>query len=94
MDGINNKQINSLSQLFLLTSQITRFIWDSLGLFSIVSFHSNGVNVSIEYILEIHSIYPLFGSLMGGTRLTVSGSGFSNNTSDNRVSIGKKLESK
>ncbi|XP_038580507.1 PKHD1 like 1, tandem duplicate 1 [Micropterus salmoides] len=49
---------------------------------------SNGVNVSIEYILEIHSIYPLFGSLMGGTRLTVSGSGFSNNTSDNKVSIG------
>ncbi|XP_045915057.1 PKHD1 like 1, tandem duplicate 1 [Micropterus dolomieu] len=49
---------------------------------------SNGVNVSIEYILEIHSISPLFGSLMGGTRLTVSGSGFSNNTSDNKVSIG------
>ncbi|XP_029299003.1 LOW QUALITY PROTEIN: PKHD1 like 1, tandem duplicate 1 [Cottoperca gobio] len=49
---------------------------------------SNGVNATIEYILEIHSISPLLGSLMGGTRLTVSGSGFSNNTSDNKVSFG------
>ncbi|XP_044027924.1 LOW QUALITY PROTEIN: PKHD1 like 1, tandem duplicate 1 [Siniperca chuatsi] len=49
---------------------------------------SNGVNATIEYILEIYSISPLFGSLMGGTRLTVSGSGFSNNTSDNKVSVG------
>uniref|UniRef100_A0A3B4U1D6 PKHD1 like 1, tandem duplicate 2 n=1 Tax=Seriola dumerili TaxID=41447 RepID=A0A3B4U1D6_SERDU len=50
---------------------------------------SNGVNGTIEYILEFYSISPLFGSLMGGTRLTVSGSGFSNNTSDNRVSVGE-----
>ncbi|KAI3358131.1 hypothetical protein L3Q82_003134 [Scortum barcoo] len=49
---------------------------------------SNGVNTTIEYILEIHSISPLFGSFLGGTRLTVSGSGFSTNTSDNNVSIG------
>ncbi|XP_035847175.1 fibrocystin-L-like [Sander lucioperca] len=49
---------------------------------------SNGVNANIEYILEVYSISPLLGSLMGGTRLTVSGSGFSNNTSDNKVSIG------
>uniref|UniRef100_A0A8D0AIF4 PKHD1 like 1 n=1 Tax=Sander lucioperca TaxID=283035 RepID=A0A8D0AIF4_SANLU len=47
----------------------------------------NGVNANIEYILEVYSISPLLGSLMGGTRLTVSGSGFSNNTSDNKVSI-------
>uniref|UniRef100_A0A3B4Y5A4 PKHD1 like 1, tandem duplicate 2 n=1 Tax=Seriola lalandi dorsalis TaxID=1841481 RepID=A0A3B4Y5A4_SERLL len=45
------------------------------------------VNGTIEYILEFYSVSPLFGSLMGGTRLTVSGSGFSNNTSDNRVSV-------
>ncbi|XP_035537797.1 PKHD1 like 1, tandem duplicate 1 [Morone saxatilis] len=49
---------------------------------------SNGVNATIEYILEINSITPLFGSLLGGTRLIVSGSGFSTNTSDNKVSIG------
>uniref|UniRef100_A0A3B4Y513 PKHD1 like 1, tandem duplicate 2 n=1 Tax=Seriola lalandi dorsalis TaxID=1841481 RepID=A0A3B4Y513_SERLL len=49
---------------------------------------SNSVNGTIEYILEFYSVSPLFGSLMGGTRLTVSGSGFSNNTSDNRVSVG------
>ncbi|XP_039677098.1 fibrocystin-L-like [Perca fluviatilis] len=49
---------------------------------------SNGVNATIEYILEVYSISPLLGSLMGGTRLTVSGSGFSNNTSDNKVSFG------
>uniref|UniRef100_A0A3P9PH58 PKHD1 like 1, tandem duplicate 2 n=1 Tax=Poecilia reticulata TaxID=8081 RepID=A0A3P9PH58_POERE len=35
------------------------------------------VNTSIEYILEVYSISPLAGSLMGGTTLTVSGSGFS-----------------
>ncbi|XP_060949378.1 PKHD1 like 1, tandem duplicate 1 [Limanda limanda] len=51
----------------------------------------NGLNGTIEYILEVHSISPLLGSLMGGTRLTVSGSGFSNNTSDNKVSIGEAV---
>lgn len=49
---------------------------------------SNSVNATIEYVLEVHLITPLFGSLVGGTRLTVSGSGFSNDTFDNKVSIG------
>uniref|UniRef100_A0A3Q2VVI1 PKHD1 like 1, tandem duplicate 2 n=1 Tax=Haplochromis burtoni TaxID=8153 RepID=A0A3Q2VVI1_HAPBU len=49
---------------------------------------SNGVNTTIEYILEVYSVSPLFGSLMGGTELTVSGSGFSSNVSDNTVSVG------
>ncbi|XP_068614929.1 fibrocystin-L-like, partial [Brachionichthys hirsutus] len=49
---------------------------------------SNGVNTTIEYILQVNSIYPVAGSLMGGTRLTVSGYGFSNNVSDNTVSVG------
>ncbi|XP_025757857.1 PKHD1 like 1, tandem duplicate 1 isoform X2 [Oreochromis niloticus] len=49
---------------------------------------TSGVNTTIEYILEVYSISPLFGSLMGGTELTVSGSGFSSNVSDNTVSVG------
>uniref|UniRef100_A0A3B4AFD8 Uncharacterized protein n=1 Tax=Periophthalmus magnuspinnatus TaxID=409849 RepID=A0A3B4AFD8_9GOBI len=43
---------------------------------------SSGVNASIEYILEVHSVSPLVGSLMGGTKLTITGSGFSQNTSN------------
>uniref|UniRef100_A0A8D3BAM2 PKHD1 like 1, tandem duplicate 2 n=1 Tax=Scophthalmus maximus TaxID=52904 RepID=A0A8D3BAM2_SCOMX len=48
---------------------------------------SDGVNATVDYVLEVHSVSPLFGSLMGGTRLTVSGSGFSSDTSDNQVSV-------
>lgn len=53
-------------------------------------FYSSGVNASIEYILEVSNIFPLTGSLLGGTRLTVSGSGFSSNTSDNSVIVGEQ----
>lgn len=49
---------------------------------------SSGVNASIQYILEIHSISPLVGSLMGGTKLTITGSGFGQNITDIEVSIG------
>ncbi|XP_075907773.1 fibrocystin-L-like [Nelusetta ayraudi] len=49
---------------------------------------SNGVNTTIEYILEVHSVSPLLGSLMGGTRLTITGSGFSNVTAHNQVFFG------
>ncbi|XP_014832839.1 PREDICTED: fibrocystin-L-like [Poecilia mexicana] len=48
------------------------------------------VNTSIEYILEVYSISPLTGSLMGGTTLTVSGSGFSNDTANVQVSVGSR----
>lgn len=51
--------------------------------------HSNNVNATIEYILEVHSISPPYGSLMGGTRITLSGSGFSNRIPDNKVSFGE-----
>ncbi|XP_056273684.1 fibrocystin-L-like [Pseudoliparis swirei] len=49
---------------------------------------SDGVKATIEYILEVYSVSPQLGSLMGGTMLTVAGSGFSNNASDNKISIG------
>lgn len=54
----------------------------------ISNFHSNGVNATIEYILEVHSISPLVGALMGGTRLTITGSGFSNTTDSHQVFFG------
>ncbi|KAJ0054901.1 hypothetical protein NL108_007111 [Boleophthalmus pectinirostris] len=47
---------------------------------------SNGVNASIEYVLEVHSVSPLVGSLMGGTELVITGSGFNKNNTE--VSIG------
>lgn len=50
---------------------------------------SNSVNGTIEFVLEFYSVSPLTGSLMGGTRLTVSGAGFSANASDNTVSVGE-----
>ncbi|XP_024153621.1 PKHD1 like 1, tandem duplicate 1 isoform X2 [Oryzias melastigma] len=49
---------------------------------------SSGLNATIEYILEVYSIFPLSGSLLGGTKLTVSGAGFSVNLTDNKVSLG------
>ena len=38
-------------------------------------FSSNQVP-TVEYILTVTNVYPLKGSLMGGTKLTISGSGF------------------
>ncbi|XP_041664378.1 fibrocystin-L-like [Cheilinus undulatus] len=50
---------------------------------------SNGVNTNIKYILEIHNVSPTAGSLFGGTRLTISGSGFSTYAPENKVSVGE-----
>ncbi|XP_069813288.1 fibrocystin-L-like isoform X2 [Dendropsophus ebraccatus] len=43
---------------------------------------------SVEYILEVSSIVPQYGSLYGGSRVTLTGSGFSDVPSDNEVKIG------
>ncbi|CAJ1082786.1 fibrocystin-L-like [Xyrichtys novacula] len=49
----------------------------------------DNVVTEIKYILEIYSVSPKFGSLLGATRLTIPGSGFSSNILDNKVSVGK-----
>uniref|UniRef100_A0A8C5F806 PKHD1 like 1, tandem duplicate 1 n=1 Tax=Gadus morhua TaxID=8049 RepID=A0A8C5F806_GADMO len=51
--------------------------------------NSPGVNASIEYVLEVHSVSPRVGSLLGGTQLTLWGAGFSSNASLVRVSVGR-----
>ncbi|XP_038131411.1 PKHD1 like 1, tandem duplicate 1 isoform X2 [Cyprinodon tularosa] len=51
---------------------------------------TSGVSPTIRYILEVNEISPQSGSLMGGTTLTLSGSGFSNITSENQVSVGSR----
>ncbi|MEE6507574.1 hypothetical protein FKM82_026763 [Ascaphus truei] len=42
----------------------------------------------IEYILEVNRIFPHHGSLYGGTKVTLTGSGFSTNPEKNEVRIG------
>ncbi|XP_028646735.2 PKHD1 like 1, tandem duplicate 1 [Erpetoichthys calabaricus] len=52
---------------------------------------SDGVNTSIEYILEINSVSPLEGSMYGGTTISVTGSGFSTNPNDTQVLMGNNI---
>nr|DBA24045.1 TPA: hypothetical protein GDO54_011748 [Pyxicephalus adspersus] len=54
--------------------------------FAISSMNSEA---SIKYILEVNSISPQFGSVYGGSHVTLRGSGFSSNPQDNNVLIGK-----
>ncbi|XP_063041153.1 fibrocystin-L-like [Engraulis encrasicolus] len=49
-----------------------------------------GVNATIEYVLEVSGVTPRQGSLYGGSRLTITGSGFSTNTSHNTVMLGNR----
>ncbi|KAK3107766.1 hypothetical protein FSP39_021797 [Pinctada imbricata] len=43
---------------------------------------------SVDYDFRVKNVYPRQGSLYGGTRLTVTGSGFSTNTSITSVRVG------
>ncbi|XP_053349466.1 PKHD1 like 1, tandem duplicate 1 [Clarias gariepinus] len=52
---------------------------------------SSGVNTTIEYILRVTSISPQYGSLYGGTTVTITGSGFSPVLKDNEVTLGDTL---
>uniref|UniRef100_UPI00398F2CC2 PKHD1 like 1, tandem duplicate 1 n=1 Tax=Pristiophorus japonicus TaxID=55135 RepID=UPI00398F2CC2 len=49
---------------------------------------SSSVNASIEYVLRVTEMTPLQGSLYGGTKITISGSGFSPTPEDNIVQFG------
>ncbi|XP_067833370.1 fibrocystin-L-like [Heptranchias perlo] len=49
---------------------------------------SGSVNASIEYVLRVTEMTPRQGSLYGGTKITVSGSGFSPVPEDNIVKFG------
>lgn len=73
---------------YILPFKANKHSW----LWILFGFHSNGLDASIEYVLEVHSISPTTGSLMGGTQLTISGSGFSQNVSDNKVYFGKQYK--
>ncbi|KAM3929151.1 fibrocystin-L-like [Leptodactylus fuscus] len=49
---------------------------------------SMGSEASVEYILKVNSISPQYGSLYGGSRVTLTGAGFSLDPSKNQVQIG------
>uniref|UniRef100_A0A3P8VH65 PKHD1 like 1, tandem duplicate 2 n=1 Tax=Cynoglossus semilaevis TaxID=244447 RepID=A0A3P8VH65_CYNSE len=54
----------------------------------LVFLSSEGQNGFIQYILSVSGLSPRYGSLVGGTVLTVTGSGFSDDVSENKVLIG------
>ncbi|KAL6460366.1 hypothetical protein MHYP_G00303320 [Metynnis hypsauchen] len=49
---------------------------------------SAGVNATIEYVLQVSGLSPQQGSLYGGTTVTITGSGFSPDLTDNTVTLG------
>ncbi|XP_062494516.1 fibrocystin isoform X2 [Pezoporus occidentalis] len=55
-----------------------------------VAVASNGVEPLIQYLSEIFSIEPCCGSFLGGTLLTISGVGFSQNPALVSVSMNRK----
>jgi hypothetical protein len=51
-------------------------------------FSSNNIP-SLDIKFRITNVYPLQGSVMGGTRLTITGEGFSTNTTGTSVRVGQ-----
>nr|XP_014351910.1 PREDICTED: fibrocystin-L [Latimeria chalumnae] len=49
---------------------------------------STSINASVEFILKVTDIFPLEGSLYGGNKITVTGSGFSTTSEENIVQLG------
>nr|XP_032810523.1 fibrocystin-L isoform X1 [Petromyzon marinus] len=59
----------------------------SLGAWGYVPF-SPGVKSTVEFVLRVTDVQPRGGSLYGGTRVTITGDGFSSNATSNNVTIG------
>uniref|UniRef100_S4RUK3 Polycystic kidney and hepatic disease 1 (autosomal recessive)-like 1 n=1 Tax=Petromyzon marinus TaxID=7757 RepID=S4RUK3_PETMA len=59
----------------------------SLGAWGFVPF-SPGVKSTVEFVLRVTDVQPRGGSLYGGTRVTITGDGFSSNATSNNVTIG------
>jgi len=49
-----------------------------------------GASSTIKYELQIDSISPTVGSIVGGTEVTITGKGFSNNITENVITIAGK----
>lgn len=63
--------------------------WLIINFFCSLHAHSSGVIPSITVMdRQITNVFPTTGSLRGGTKLTISGQGFSKLTSANKVKVG------
>lgn len=52
--------------------------------------YSSSNNIpSLDIKFRITNVYPLSGSVMGGTRVTITGEGFSTNTTGTKVKVGQ-----
>ncbi|KAK3587658.1 hypothetical protein CHS0354_042441 [Potamilus streckersoni] len=53
--------------------------------------NSNGVVPTVNVKLEVTNVYPVKGSLLGGTKITVTGSGFGTDSSDVEITVGSHV---
>ncbi|KAL3886657.1 hypothetical protein ACJMK2_026637 [Sinanodonta woodiana] len=50
--------------------------------------NSNGAVPTVNVKLEVTNVYPIMGSVQGGTKITVTGTGFGSDPSDVEVTVG------
>lgn len=55
----------------------------------IILYSSSNNIPSLDIKFRITNVYPLSGSVMGGTRVTITGEGFSTNTTGTKVKVGQ-----
>lgn len=48
---------------------------------------TNGIS-DISYSFKVTNVFPLKGSILGGSEVTITGLGFSSNMTDNMVTVG------
>ncbi|XP_053236369.1 fibrocystin isoform X2 [Podarcis raffonei] len=73
-------QIQALSDhgISVVLPSLTNGLYSFSVIFNNVSLGTSGVEPLIQYVTEIFKMEPCCGSLLGGTLLTISGTGFSN----------------